>query len=415
MSVEPQPNGRSGSRALSAVLDQGLSSVSNVLAVLVVARQLDAAAFGSFSVAYTALALFLGVSRAFFGLPLSLTAKDGPSATTSFFHGAWAALLVLSLPVFVVVAGVAYLLVQPATPGAVLAIVFVGLATPLIVLQDLGRYYALAIGRPQVALLSDIVWLIGIVALFAVPALAPGAILGLWLSIIIASLAVIVVVFRPAPRWSETRGHLRLRRGLRESVTGTVLLSSGTSLAVNGMATRSYGLELVGGMRGASTAFGPVNTLITFLDFAVLPRLAGRPARESGRLLWSAMAACLFCSACWITVLLLLPDAWGTWLLGDTWERTRSILPITAIEYVLLTVAAVLSLALKARGAARALFVSKIISSSAIVVGVVVVIAVGAPPLSVPAVLVMGALTACAALALALLLARRKDKNHDRS
>lgn len=395
-----------------AIGDQAVSSLTNVVAVLVVARRLDAESFGSFSLAYVALTLFLGVGRAFFGLPLSLSARAGTAETRQVLEKALGAILVAALPI----AGIVYLI------GAVLsnswhgsqsiAVTAVAVATPIILIQDVVRYFALAVGRAGVALAADALWLLGVTLLFFVPQLGLGPLFAGWIAAVLASIAIFALVFRPRPRWRSALSTLRPERGLRTSVSGTVLLSNITSLSVNGLASSRYGLELVGGLRGSSTLFGPVNTLITFLDFAVLPRLVRRSRARARRLLLTTFAASLLATVAWILILLILPTSWGTWLLGDTWQIARSIFHVTAIEYVLLVSAAVLSLILKTRDEGRLLLLSKIISSLAIVVGVVVAISISHTVIAVPVAIAVGAGISLCSLAVSVWLSTPGRSRH---
>lgn len=399
------PPGRRASRSvdlLAAVADQGLSSGTNLLAVLVLARQLDIESFGVFSVAYLLLTLFLGAARSFIGLPISLSSALGKEASRKAFNAAWAGLLVSALPVAVVVAGISWVISGLGPMDDFLPILLVSLATPLILLQDMSRYFALATGRPVTALLADFVWLAGIVLLFLTPALPQAALFGAWVGAVVASLLVFIVTFRPAPAWREVGSVLRPQRGLRESVTLTVVLSNATSLGTNALATPAYGLGLIGGLRGSSTLFGPVNTLITFLDFAVLPRIVALDRRRRRRMMIITMVSTVVCTAMWITAMLTMPDAWGYWILGETWSMTRDIIQITSVEYVFLAVAAVLALILKADGAARELLLSKVASSAVIVLAVVIGTQTDASPSSVPLALVCGAVGSCALLSFSI-------------
>jgi O-antigen/teichoic acid export membrane protein len=399
--VSAAPQGRRASKSadlLAAVADQGLSSGTNLLAVLVLARQLDIESFGVFSVAYLLLTLFLGAARSFVGLPISLSSAIGQEASRKAFNASWAALIVSALPIAGLVAGVAWIISGFGPAGDFLPILLVSLATPLILLQDMSRYFALATGRAVTALLADFVWLAGIVLIFLAPALPQASLFGAWLGAVVASLLVFIIAFRPRPAWRDVGTVLRPKRGLRESVTLTVVLSNATSLGTNALATPAYGLSLIGGLRGSSTLFGPVNTLITFLDFAVLPRIVKLGGRRRRRIMTATMAGIVVCTGIWITALLTLPDTWGYWILGETWNVTRGIILITSFEYVFLAVAAVLALSLKADGAARELLLSKVASSAVIILAVLIGTQSGASPLSVPLALVCGAIASCALL-----------------
>jgi hypothetical protein len=55
------------------LIDQGMSSLSNVLAIVMVAQSLSASAFGSFTVSYAILLFVVTLARSYFGTQLGLT------------------------------------------------------------------------------------------------------------------------------------------------------------------------------------------------------------------------------------------------------------------------------------------------------------------------------------------------------
>ena len=135
------------------LVDQGMSSLSNVLAVIMVAQSLSAPAFGSFSVTYAVLIFLLTLSRSYFGTQLTLT--DSHAAAWERASSALGAVLLLA-PVLVVATGGIGLLLSNQTDFAIA--IAVAVAAPLVCLQDLLRYVAVAVGSPHVALASDTVW-----------------------------------------------------------------------------------------------------------------------------------------------------------------------------------------------------------------------------------------------------------------
>ena len=367
---------------LVGLVDQGVSSATNLLAVLAVAASLNAAGFGVFSVVYGGLTLALGLGRSYLGMPIALENPQGEQRRRAY-DGGFTLILVAALPL----AAVLSLLGWAVAAGHDLAWIglFVAAATPLVVAQDLGRFEAVAQGRPWLALASDAVWLIGAAALWAFrDALSTSGVLWIWLLTIAVAAVLVTVPLRP--RWDGSRALLLLKpgRGARESASIAVLLSAGGSMIVGLIVAAGFGPAGAGALRGAGTLMGVVNTLIAFLDFGVLIRLAKRPRSDDGRALGLMLLAYLVVLGVWTAVLLLLPTSWGELILGDTWTGTRAILPITAVEYVALISIAVLGIYCKLRDRALPILVGKVSSTAVLLGGSLVVVAVGAAFVWIP-------------------------------
>jgi O-antigen/teichoic acid export membrane protein len=385
------------------ILDQGLSSGTNFLAVFVLAGSLSSGEFGVFAMAYTVLTLFVGVTRSFFGLPLALAAQRSTDELTDLYRASVSALCWIAIPVAAVVFGVGALSAMGASPAAVelglWASLAVAVATPMVMLQDISRYYAIALDKPGVAVVSDAIWLGAIVLLFATrDLLDPAAVVLAWSLAVAASLGYVVVLFRPR---LSLRAGLRLlvpRGGLRESISVTVVLSTGVTLVMGFLMLPFLGAAAVGTIRGAGTLFGPVNTLMALLDFSVLSQLARRDRSSDGRsVLLIATVVCAL-TAVWAGVLLLLPESIGVFILGDTWDGARRILPITSIEYVLLCLAASLALIPKLRDRAKVLLLNRVWASVTILGVALAALLLGGDVVAMAIALLLGAVVSAVGL-----------------
>src|SRR4029453_14080923 len=94
-------------RGAIALIDQGMSSLSRVLAIIMVAQSLSASAFGSFSVAYAVLIFLLTLSRSYFGTQLTLT--DSRATARERAGSALGALLLLAPALAVATGGIGLL------------------------------------------------------------------------------------------------------------------------------------------------------------------------------------------------------------------------------------------------------------------------------------------------------------------
>jgi hypothetical protein len=340
------------------LVDQGMSSLSNVLALIVVAQNLSASAFGSFSVAYAVLIFLLTLSRSYFGTQLTLT--DTRVVALDRARSVTGALILLAPALAVCVGAFGFLLAGQADPSIALV---VAIAAPVVCFQDALRYAAVAIEKPYAALASDAVW----VVIMAIPALgvvrlAGSKVMFLWLAAAATALIVAAALLRIKP---NLRNGWRLMRAERHAVANSVMVGSAVlaaaSLFIVIATTRSLGAASAGSLQGASTAMGPLNVLLTFVTLNLNATLLRRP--RSRDLSFCVRVALLLAAAVtvWSVAILLLPDGTGRALLGDSWSGARIVLPWTCAEYLFRSIGTPTMLWLRVRFAARHLLRMRLI------------------------------------------------------
>jgi hypothetical protein len=268
---------------------------------------------------------------------------------------------------------VVWLVARVASGGGTLVLI-AALAAPVVCVQDLLRYGAVATRRPRVALVSDVLW----TACLVLPLLLharPGPVLAVSIWAVGAVLAAVVALVRLGVRphvvegWRSLRQHDAVGRSL---VVGRLLTSSASLLAISASAA-IIGPVAAGSLRGASTLLGPLNGIFALVPLSLTPMLVRR-SRSGDLRACTAIAGTLLVLV--LTVggaLLLLPPELGTRLLGDSWTGARAVLPFTVLEYCSISVTAALLLAAKVRGDARAISVQQ-----AVLAVVVIVLGVGA-------------------------------------
>ena len=252
--------GRTWRRVLVGSLDQAASSGSNFIVVLLVARTVDTAAFGLFAILFGILTAGLGLGRGAIGTPLSLDVPPLQADERYKFVGK-ASVAALSLGVVVGLILVVISLSINAPDDLRFSLAALGLACPLIFVQDTLRYYAVAMGQSGHALLSDGVWFaILIVALVGSVekswALTEVATVTIWISGGAIGLLLLILPFRNHfAHWRGTFRWIRSdRRRLYFSLEATSELTS--PLAVSVLTAVLAGSTAVGTLRGASTLFG---------------------------------------------------------------------------------------------------------------------------------------------------------------
>jgi O-antigen/teichoic acid export membrane protein len=348
------------------MLDQVLSGLSNFITVALIARALDAAHFGTFVIGYALLTTVLSLVRARWGTQLSLA---GGGAPTLDLLRRLAGLALVATPVLIAVVFVPALVVTRGDDWTTLLLV--AAAVPLVCLQDLSRYAAIAMGRPAVAVASDGLWVLLVavgwtLGLAAVPALLT------WVGAAFLATIVGLAGLRVRPRFAEVRATLGHRHATGEVLAAGAVMTSLASFAALGAASLLVGRAAAGALRGASSLMAPVNTVFAFASIALLPVWHRRD--RGGDLTFCARLSLLVVGApaAWSVVLLLLPDAVGQAVLGDTWSGARSVLVWTAVEYAALGIAVAPEIGLQAREAARPLLRLQVLYSLLVVVGGIV-------------------------------------------
>ncbi len=349
-----------------------LSGASNFLAVALVARVLSPESFGEFALAYSALTFVLGATRTYFGNRLVLGGdRDEVRARTGPLLGA----LVLLAPLLVGgVLGVSVLAVGTDSLGLLLV---VAIATPVVCLQDVVRVACASTGRPGVALVSDGAWVAVMVGVLLWPRpLGAPATLVAWAAAALLAAVLALGLARQRPRLAAGWSELRL------------VDRQGTSLALSGMVSTLGALTLLwlvarvvddgaaGSLRGAATAMGPVNVLLSFSAVGVTAQLARRArARDLAFCAGVAAVLCL-CSLSWGALLLVVPPGVGAAAFGASWPGIRSVLPWTVGEYAFLCVLAAATAGLKVRRrGAEVLRARALMALAVVVVGGLVVTA----------------------------------------
>ena len=159
------------------VLDQGVSSLSNLFISVLVAKSVGIEEFGVYALVIATYGLVLNSARALIGETLLIRrqallergrAVDQQCLGIALIIGGSASIVLVPL-----------LLVDGLVPFGVLGTVF-----PLLIVQDIQRYVFFAEGRPRLALASDLLWL-GVLALCgSVVLLLGGGGVSLWVGLL---------------------------------------------------------------------------------------------------------------------------------------------------------------------------------------------------------------------------------------
>jgi O-antigen/teichoic acid export membrane protein len=315
--------------------DQVVSSFTNFLLGLLIARTVGPKDLGAFTLAFATYTLSLGAVRAVGG---KLVVVRHSAVSSERWREGVKGSAGTALMVGVIVGGGC--LVAGAVVGGSLRVVLtiLGLFLPALLVQDAWRLGFFARGRGGAAFLNDMVW--------AVVMLTAIAVLGLvgrpsvaWFTFTwagagsVAALAgmlqIKVLPSHPLAAFRWLRGH----RDLAPRFLAEFGITQGTgNLILFGIGSLT-GLAQLGRLRAGQIALGPLNVLFAGVGLVNTPE-GVRLLRESPRRLlhgcrWISLALASAALA-WGTLLLALPRGIGEILLGASWEAARSLLlPLT--------------------------------------------------------------------------------------
>jgi O-antigen/teichoic acid export membrane protein len=365
---------RVGQRLTWGIADQGVSSLTNFLLNVYVARTLGAEEFGAFSLAYVTYGFAINASRGLSIEPL-LIRFSGTDLRT------WqrAAAGCTGTALLVGVATGACALAVAAVAGGTVGLAFLGLGLmlPGLLLQDSWRYAFFALGRGYHAFTNDVIWAAVQIPLLVIMkmtghatvfwfVLAWGA--GATVGAAIASLqARVVPSLNGAWHWLVRHRDLGPRY-LLENTGGN---AAGT---VQSYCTSSIlGLAAVGDIQAANVPMGPFRIVYYGLGMITIPE-ATRVLRRSPRRLpffcaVASIAMTLVAFAWGMVLLVALPMGLGHLMLGSLWRPAYPLVLPTTLAIMAMCATGGAAIGLHALGAARRSMRATLITSGVVVAG----------------------------------------------
>lgn len=358
-------------RSAWILVDQAVSSLSNFTAAVLVARATTESMFGAFTVAFLVYTFVVSVSRGLVSQPLAIRVSARRDQGDEVAAAAGAA--VVSGAVAAVVVSVAGLLAGGAVGDALLV---TGVLLPPLVLQDTWRYVLFTTGRPARAAVNDLVWLgAQIVLIVLVVRLTSGSVAlltGAWAGGAVVAAVVGVGQAGVVPALRRAIGYVRRHLALGWRLAGEVVVGNGsfqvTMLAIGAV----LGTAGVGAVRGGAVLFGPLNIAIFALGTGGIAEGSRLLARSPHRLLpvlAAVSGALVVVSVAWGAVLVVVPDALGREVLGDTWSSARELVIAYAAVAAGMGVAASAQLALRIVAAASEVLRLAVVMAGVIFVG----------------------------------------------
>ena len=321
-------------RSASGLLDQIFSSASNGLILFALAVVATPETFGRVSLLFTLLAAAVGVLRGALGTPLLLAAGSGDAEIRRQGGYSMAAAALAGIVMSSV------LLIVGALLGVFAESLLMAVTIPIVLMQDVLRYVAIAYGRSHHAMVWDGLWFIGSVTFLVLAwttpdSLTPNSLVFGWCALATIALVGLAVSVATGPRlsglwaWATSDGWHRLRygidSGLEQTTVFVILAVVGGFVDVNASAA----------LRGSTAALAPLAILSSAVPLLIIPASArsGRNPVETWRQLVKVALATSTIALVGGVVLSVLPDSIGRLALGDTFALSRGVVFFVAAEY----------------------------------------------------------------------------------
>ncbi len=339
------------------VVDQAVSSLSNVVVLILVARSVEPTNFGAFSIAMEAYIVIVFAGRGMASDPLlTAHAADGPARLDRAARAGATVMLGVGVACAAVVGASGIFTGGPI--GNHLAVL--ALFLPGLLIQDYVRNVFIVRQQPARALVIDALWLLVEVPLLVIAVrlgLDSVALLALWgVSGVVVGLIGLAWARLVPTGMHEARAWLGKHAGLWPYFLFENLVFRSTILVVMVGLSFMAGLDGVAGLRAATAVFAPVAVVGRGLAMVAVPefaRQASDPAlvrRLVRRLAWFLTPLPLLLAA----VLLASPDRVGTALFGESWALASPLLLLTAISAAVSMYSIAVAVGLRAFQAARA-------------------------------------------------------------
>jgi O-antigen/teichoic acid export membrane protein len=325
----PRVQGAVAKRAAWSFSAQAISSASSFLLTVGILAVAGSREFATFSVGITTYLLVSQLARSASAMPLMILYSGSGERGTREEHQA-------AVGVAVAI-GLVSALVLLATAGAMSAgreqLFILGVAMPFLLFQDSARYLSFARAQPQVATLSDGIWLTlqtaGFLAAWWAGWATVPVLLGIWCAAGTAAGLVVGTRLGLAPAISGSIAWLRVHGALCRKLVVEFLVNSGSFYLLNyGLVILAGTLEL-GRLRAAQTLIGPVIVILLAGNSLGVPESVRvkRDGRRLTRLCLVLSASLAGAALAWgLAVYAVLPEIGPRYFAGS-WSTARPLIP----------------------------------------------------------------------------------------
>ena len=317
-------------------IDQAVAGGSNVFIAVLAARILGVESFALFGIIFQVYVLAQGISRGLISEPLLIHPVESEERPSEVLGSGLFLGLVLGL--LVAMAGLAF---RPWDAQLGVGLLILAPFLPLLVLQDLGRYLAFATQRPKSALTLDVTWLVLVLVTSGFLMLSgrdslKWFVIG-WAASGAAAGSLLVwkhrgKMFTPSSVW------IRLTWGYSWRYLMAYVASQGAVLTASIALRAIAGARVLGGVLGAQLLIRPY---VTFETAAIASGVTEISRVRSGvgqinAHVYRTTAVTTAMALASAAVMVLLPDAVGRVVLGETWEEAEKYMVPAGISIIVL-------------------------------------------------------------------------------
>lgn len=316
------------------VVSQALSSLTNFIVVIAIAKTQTANYAGAWTLAMAAITLAIALTRAGISTPMVLGGGARRSVDT---RGG----LTLATALGLGIAGVLLILGWCSAIPLPISILF-SAASIVVMAQDFLRYTWIACGQPQRAALLDGIWLLVQGLLLGVTILlsetSGGAITATWGLGALASLAVGLAMDKQARiSLASARDYLAHYGTESRRLFGEAFASFGSANLQPFVVAAVLGYAAAGALRITQTLFAPLSTLMGGLNPVILRELSQRKGQSSSitKIFWRWNSVLGALAAAYGVLLIAMPASIGELLTGQSWPFVSLlILPIAVHSFL---------------------------------------------------------------------------------
>ena len=318
-----------------SISDQFISSSSNLVLTVLIAKSVSSDDFGRFALIWALYWLCLGGFRAFISEPMLIVSQDDIRNVIDTSRATTGVTVMVAILLSAVV-----VCVSVAIGSVAYGFLTFGLVLPGIMWQDSLRYSYIMKGEARRAFAIDSIWLVLITIagaqLWSMHAKHIYEWVAAWGIAGTMSAAFGILLWGPKPSMTSGTAWIRKHHTVSVQMLSEFMISSGISQLIVFFIPLVSSLIVLGALKAAQVATSPINLLFSSLMVVVLPTIArahneGRNQQvvQIGRTFaWGAAIAALG----WTLGLEFLPSHVGHIFLGSNWTDGRTIAPIIALQ-----------------------------------------------------------------------------------
>lgn len=327
--------GQANRRLSIVTIDQILSSVSNVGALVWVAHALAPGDFGRFSLIAMVYTVAVVASRSLISTTALVHPEDADNHPRRILASAVMAGLIVGA--LCVAAGLFLHAGNSTFAGPMLAL---AIPLPLMMLQDVGRYLAIARQEPGRAVVLDSLWIALMAGAFVALAKLDGSTLT-WLVLAWAGAGGIAGLWVFGQYGAPARGGFEWLRehwgfSWRSMVSG--ITSSGIVLLMSALMTLFSSALAVAAFRAATLLSAPSTAIQLAVTISAAADIARE--RENERAVWHhirrTITIAFIVGLLNLVVLLFLPDVVGKAMLGESWFLVKPLMLPVVLKVLLM-------------------------------------------------------------------------------